>query len=56
MITSGKNPMAVAATVVYVAAIKNGEMVTQTKMAEVSEVSSVTIRNIRQTLKKAKIT
>ena len=56
MITSGKNPMAVAATVVYAAAIKNGEMVTQTKMAEVSEVSSVTIRNIRQTLKKAKIT
>jgi transcription initiation factor TFIIB len=56
MITSGKNPMAVAATVVYVAAIKNGEMVTQTKMAKVSEVSSVTIRNIRQTLKKAKIT
>ena len=56
MITSGKNPMAVAATVVYVAAVKNGEMVTQTKMAEVSEVSSVTIRNIRQTLKKAKIT
>ena len=56
MITSGKNPMAVAATVVYVAAIKNSEMVTQTKMAKVSEVSSVTIRNIRQTLKKAKIT
>ena len=56
MITSGKNPMAVAATVVYVAAIKNGETVTQTKMAEVSEVSSVTIRNIRQTLKKVKIT
>ena len=56
MITSGKNPMAVAATVVYVAAIKNGETVTQTKMAQVSEVSSVTIRNIRQTLKKAKIT
>ena len=56
MITSGKNPMAMAATVVYVAAVKNGETVTQTKMAEVSEVSSVTIRNIRQTLKKAKIT
>ena len=56
MITSGKNPMAMAATVVYVAAVKNGETVTQTKMAEVSEVSSVTIRNIRQTLQKAKIT
>ena len=56
MITSGKNPIAVAATVVYVAAVKNGEMVTQTKMSEVSEISSVTIRNMRQRLKKAKIT
>ena len=55
MITSGKNPIAVAATVVYVAAVKNGEIVTQTKMSEVSEISSVTIRNMRQRLKKAKI-
>ena len=55
MITAGKNPMAVAATVVYLAAIANGEHITQTKMAKVSEISSVTIRNICQALRKAKI-
>ena len=46
MITAGKNPMAIAATVVYLSAIKNNENVTQTKIAKASNISSVTIRNL----------
>ena len=46
MLTSGKNPMAVAATVIYLAAIKNNQKITQTQVANASEISSVTIRNL----------
>jgi len=46
MLTSGKNPMAVAATVIYLAAIKNNQKITQTQVANSSEISSVTIRNL----------
>ena len=56
MITAGKNPMAIAATVVYLSAIKNNENVTQTKIAKASNISSVTIRNLCRVIKSAKIT
>ena len=55
MITAGKNPMAVAATVTYLAAIKNGESITQTKLSNESEISIVTIRNLCRVLRNAKI-
>ena len=55
MITAGKNPIAVAATVVYLSALQNGEEITQTKVAKISEISSVTIRNMCQILRKTKI-
>ena len=56
MITAGKNPMAIAATVVYLSAIKNNENVTQTKIAKASNISSVTIRNLCRVIKSTKIT
>ena len=43
MITAGKNPMAIAATVVYLSAIKNNENVTQTKIAKASNLSLIHI-------------
>ena len=54
MMTSGKNPMAVAATVVYLAAIANNQKITQTQVANASEISSVTIRNLCRLFKKSK--
>ena len=55
MITSGKNPVAMAATVVYLAAISNNEKVSQTQISKVANISSVTIRNLCKKLKEAKI-
>ena len=55
MITSGKNPVAMAATVVYLAAILNNEKVSQTQISKVANISSVTIRNLCKKLKEAKI-
>ncbi|MCH2618154.1 MAG: transcription factor TFIIB [Candidatus Nitrosopelagicus sp.] len=55
MITSGKNPVAMAATVVYLAAITNGEKVSQTQVSKAANISSVTIRNLCKKLKDAKI-
>ena len=54
MMTSGKNPVAVAATVVYLAAIANNQKITQTQVANASEISSVTIRNLCRLFKKSK--
>ena len=56
MITSGKNPVAMAATVVYLAAITNGEKVSQTQVSKAANISSVTIRNLCKKLKDAKNT
>ena len=56
MITSGKNPMAMAATVVYMASIINEEKVSQTRVSIAAGISSVTIRNLCKKLKDAKIT
>ena len=55
MITSGKNPVAMAATVVYLASIKNEEKVSQTQVSKAANISSVTIRNLSKKLKDAKI-
>mgnify|MGYP001434358432 CR=1 FL=1 len=55
MITSGKNPVAMAATLVYLAAIKNNEKLTQTRVSKAAKISSVTIRNLCKRLKEAKI-
>ena len=55
MITSGKNPVAMAATVVYLAAISNSEKVSQTQVSKAANISSVTIRNLCKKLKDAKI-
>ena len=54
MMTSGKNPMAIAATVVYLAALANNQKITQTQVANASEISSVTIRNLCKIFKKSK--
>jgi transcription initiation factor TFIIB len=55
MITSGKNPMAMAATVVYLASIMNNEKVSQTQVSKAASISSVTIRNLCKNLKDSKI-
>jgi transcription initiation factor TFIIB len=44
-ITSGKHPMSMAAAAVYLAVQKNHENVSQTKIAQISGISAVTIRN-----------
>ena len=55
MITSGKNPVAMAASVVYLAAIINNEKISQTKVSKAADISSVTIRNLCKKLKEVKI-
>ncbi|MEK0345168.1 MAG: transcription initiation factor IIB [Nitrosopumilus sp.] len=44
-VVAGKKPDAVAATVVYMACIKNNESMSQQKISEISGITSVTIRN-----------
>jgi transcription initiation factor TFIIB len=44
-ITSGKGPMGLAATALYIACVLNGECTTQKIVAEASSVTEVTIRN-----------
>tara|TARA_Y100001960_G_C14713797_1_gene848481 strand:+ start:729 stop:1712 length:984 start_codon:yes stop_codon:yes gene_type:complete len=55
MITSGKNPIAMAATVVYLAAMTNREKVSQTQISKEANISSVTIRNLCKKLTDVKI-
>jgi transcription initiation factor TFIIB len=43
-LTSGKSPVSMAATALYLAAMLNGEKVTQQKMAEVSGITETTLR------------
>jgi transcription initiation factor TFIIB len=43
--TSGKDPMGLAATVVYASCVKNGERMSQASIAGVSGVTGVTIRS-----------
>jgi transcription initiation factor TFIIB len=44
-ISAGKNPMSVAATVLYISSFKAGENVTQLHIANAAGVTEVTIRN-----------
>ncbi|MGH9934048.1 MAG: transcription initiation factor IIB [Nitrososphaerales archaeon] len=50
-ISSGKGPMGLAATALYMACVLNGESMTQERIAEASGVTSVTIRNRYKGLK-----
>jgi transcription initiation factor TFIIB len=43
-LTSGKSPVSMAATALYLAAMSNGEKVTQQKMAEISGITETTLR------------
>lgn len=44
-INSGKIPMGLTATVLYVSCIKTGENISQSSIAEASGVTEVTLRN-----------
>ena len=44
-LTSGKGPMGVAASAIYIAAILTGERRTQREIAEITGVTEITIRN-----------
>jgi transcription initiation factor TFIIB len=44
-ISAGKLPMGLAATVLYMSCLNNGESVTQKDIADASGVTEVTIRN-----------
>jgi len=44
-VVAGKKPNSVAATVIYMACIKNNESVSQQKISEISGITNVTIRN-----------
>jgi transcription initiation factor TFIIB len=51
-ITAGKEPMGLAATVLYASSIKTDEKIPQKDLAAVSGVTEVTIRNRFKDLKK----
>ncbi|MFZ0513780.1 MAG: TFIIB-type zinc ribbon-containing protein [Candidatus Nitrosopolaris sp.] len=44
-ISAGKDPMGLAASVLYLSGIKNGETITQSNIAEAAGVTEVTVRN-----------
>jgi transcription initiation factor TFIIB len=50
-ISAGKNPMGIAATILYISCLKTGENKTQTDIARASGVTDVTIRNRFKELK-----
>jgi transcription initiation factor TFIIB len=50
-ISAGKDPMGLAASVLYLSSIKSGEAVTQTSIAEAAGVTEVTVRNRFKDLK-----
>ena len=51
-ISEGKNPMAIAATALYLASVANGEIFTQKDIAQAANITEVTIRNRIKDLKK----
>ena len=51
-IRTSKNPMAVAATVIYLAAIKNKEKISQVQISKVSGISTVTLRDRAKDIQK----
>jgi transcription initiation factor TFIIB len=50
-ISVGKNPMGLAATVLYASSLKTGENKTQKDIAEAASVTEVTLRNRLKDLK-----
>jgi transcription initiation factor TFIIB len=44
-LTSGRGPTGVAAAASYVASVLTGERITQRELAEIAQVTEVTIRN-----------
>ena len=51
-ISTSKNPMSMAAAAVHLASLKNSEKVSQTKIAQVSGISAVTIRDRAKEIRK----
>jgi transcription initiation factor TFIIB len=51
-ITDGRNPISLAAAALYLSAVTNQEEKTQENIAQVSGISSVTIRNVAKILRK----
>jgi transcription initiation factor TFIIB len=51
-LSAGKDPMGLAASVLYVASLNTGENITQTDIADAARVTEVTIRNRVKELKK----
>jgi transcription initiation factor TFIIB len=49
--SSGKDPMGLAATALYLSCVKNGVSITQRELAEAASVTEVTIRNRYKGLK-----
>ncbi len=49
--SAGKNPMSLAATILYLSCLKTGENKTQLEMAEAAGITEVTIRNRTRELK-----
>ena len=50
-ISAGKDPLGLAASVLYLSSIKSGEAVTQISIAEAAGVTEVTVRNRFKDLK-----
>jgi transcription initiation factor TFIIB len=50
-ISAGKDPMGLAATILYISCLKTGEIRTQTQIAHASGVTEVTVRNRLKDLK-----
>jgi len=53
--SSGKDPMGLAASALYISCVKNGVSMTQRKVAEAAGITEVTIRNRCKGLKQANI-
>ncbi|MGC2425809.1 MAG: transcription initiation factor IIB, partial [Nitrososphaeraceae archaeon] len=51
-LSAGKDPMGLAASVLYLASLNTGENITQTDIADAARVTEVTIRNRVKELKK----
>ncbi|MDH3277002.1 MAG: transcription factor TFIIB [Nitrosopumilus sp.] len=51
-VSASKNPMSIAAAAVYIAVQKNNEKISQTKIANASGITSVTIRDRTKEIKK----
>src|SRR5215813_3956900 len=54
-ISAGKDPMGLAATVIYASCIKTGEIKTQKQLADAADISDMTLRTRLKDLKRAAI-